>query len=272
MIGLDIVITGIPRSGTSYLCGLLNKVKNNIVINEPDRLSILLSASADPIVAADYYKMVRERVLSGKQIENKMIDGSIIEDTALRQNFEMYYPDYENEAFSLCTKNTLGYLSRLDKFPKVMPNAPIFACIRNPIDTIASWKTTFEHLKLASVAENFVIGSKKDVYLTDWQKEKVNEISKEKLVSRRRALFWTYLAEWIELNREILTIIDYNNIVLFPEETSRLILNGANRDIEFKVPVKPSSIRTGKRESLDSEDYKAIEEICQPIAEKMKIL
>jgi hypothetical protein len=273
MSGLDIIITGIPRSGTSYLCGLLDKVKNNVVINEPDRMSILLSEGAEPIAAANFYKSIRKSILSGEKIKNKMNSGKIIEDTAVLQNFEMYLPEYEDENFTLCTKNTLGYLSRLDKFEKVMPDSPIFACIRNPIDTIASWKTTFDHLKMASVATNFFIGSKNDIYLTAWQKTHLDIISKEESVARRRALFWSYLAEWIAINRGILTIINYDDIVLFPEKVLETVFDkiGVDDRIELKEAVKSSLVRTGKREFLDSDDYEAIEEICFPLVEKMEL-
>lgn len=36
---LNIILTGIPRSGTSYLCGLLDKTDNSVVINEPNGMS-----------------------------------------------------------------------------------------------------------------------------------------------------------------------------------------------------------------------------------------
>ena len=150
-----------------------------------------------------------------------MSGGRIIEDTALIQNFELYSPDFDGEDFTLCTKNTLGYLSRLDRFKDVMPQSPIFACVRNPIDTIASWKTTFDHLKNASVAEDFVIGSRNDVHLSSWQKEKINKIAVEKNVARRRALFWSYLAEWIIINKNLVTIVNYDDVVFIRNEFFR---------------------------------------------------
>jgi len=272
MRSLDIIITGIPRSGTSYLCGLLNKVSNNVVINEPDRMSILLSESSQPNAAADYYKRIRKSILAGEMIENKMSGGRIIEDTALIQNFELYSPDINDEGFTLCTKNTLGYLSRLDRFKDVMPQSPIFACVRNPIDTIASWKTTFDHLKNASVAEDFVIGSRNDVHLSSWQREKINMIAVEKNVARRRALFWSYLAEWIMINENLITIINYDDVVLHPQRVLQVVLADTGCPIETHEPVIPSVIRTGKRESLDSEDYEAIEEICFPVAKKIGLI
>jgi hypothetical protein len=32
----DIMITGFPRSGTSYFCSLLNKLPNFVALNEPE--------------------------------------------------------------------------------------------------------------------------------------------------------------------------------------------------------------------------------------------
>jgi len=272
MTGSDIIITGIPRSGTSYLCGLLDKVKNNVVINEPESMSFHLSEESEPRAVASYYQAVRESILSGKEIKNKMLGGKIIEDTAFSQNFEMYHPSIENNNFSLCTKNTLGYLSRLDKFQAIMPKSPIFACIRNPVDTIASWKTTFDHLKKGLLATDFLIGSKKDIYLSEWQKERVTFIAKEDSEVRRRALIWAYLAEWIWMNRDRLIIVNYNDVVLTPETITKCILSETGNIFELDSAMKSSKIRTDKRQYLDEEDFAAIEEYCFPIAKKMGLL
>lgn len=271
MAGLDIIITGIPRSGTSYLCGLLNKVKNNVVINEPESMSGLLSGESEPHAAANYYQSVRKAVLAGDMIKNKMIAGKIIEDTAFSENLEMYHPKVYNDNFSICTKNTLGYLSRLEKFPAVMPDSPIFACIRNPIDTLASWKSTFDHLKQAVLASDFLIGSVDDIYLSQWQKAQLKIIAEEASIPRRRALIWAYLAEWIWINREILTIIDYNDVVLSPHQVLKKIVEKTGNRFELIEPVKPSEIRTQRRSFLEVNDYKALEEICYPVAEKINI-
>ena len=272
--GLDIIITGIPRSGTSYLCGLLDKADNNVVINEPNGMSRYLGKQGTPDVLAKYYKKIRKAILSGEEIENKLSNGKIIEDTALYQKLELYYPQFVDETFSLCTKNTLGYLARLDKIKRVMPDSLIFACIRNPLDTIASWKTTFDHLKTAIVADDYIIGSKNDRFLSAWQQKQVQIIANENNLARRRAYLWAYLAKWIWRNKDILTIVKYDDIVLSPQSVIEAILSkgAGERGVVLTESVKPSNIRTGKRRFLSSSDCEAIEELCYPIARKMGVV
>jgi len=265
---LNIILTGIPRSGTSYLCSLLNKTDNSVVINEPNGMSKYMGMEEYPFVVTKYYNDVRLAVLNGDKIENKMYQGKIIEDTSLIQNFEEYIPTVFDENFSICTKNTLGYLFRLDKLKVLMPESSIFACIRNPIDTIASWKVSFEHLRTIELANDYIIGSKKDPFLTDWQREKIIKISEEKCVSRKRAMFWAYLAEWIYINKQLLTVVNYDDIVLSPVKVSKLILErvAGERGVVFKEPLESSHIRSKHRSRLNNADYSAIREFCNPIA------
>jgi len=271
---LNIIITGIPRSGTSYLCGLLSKTDNSVVINEPNGMSRYMSVEEYPKVVAKYYRDIRLAVLSGEKIENKMHQGKIIEDTSLIQSLEYYSPELFDNNFSICTKNTLGYLSRLDKLKVIMPDTSIFACIRNPIDTIASWKSSFEHLRTVVVANDYIIGSKNDPYLTEWQKEKIVKISEEKDLSRKRAMFWAYLAEWIFINKHELTVISYDDIVLSPVKIVSLILGrvAGERGIVFKEQPEPSKIRNMKRSGLNDADYNAINEFCNPVASRFECL
>ena len=60
--------------------------------------------------------------------------------------------------------------------------------------------------------------------------------------------------------------------MLFPERILKIILANNRNTFELTEEVKPSIIRTGKRESLDSEDYQVIEEICFPMAEKLGLI
>ena len=74
------------------------------------------------------------------------------------------------------------------------------------------------------------------------------------------------------LNEESLTTIKYDDIVLFSERVLQTILGNNHNQIEMLEPLKPSVIRTGKREVLDSDDYHAIEEICLPLAEALGLI
>ena len=76
----NLVITGIPRSGTSYVCALLNAIENTVLVNEPlEALQLLHNSSCRTL--ADYYAATRDSILKGLPIQNKIVDGRFIEDT-----------------------------------------------------------------------------------------------------------------------------------------------------------------------------------------------
>ncbi len=260
----DLILTGIPRSGTSYLCSLLHNLTNCVAINEPDRMSGTLRKDKLPYATLAFHASIRDAILKKETIQNKLLNGSLIEDTAILEQYETYQPDISRDDFLLCSKNTLGYLARLQGFQAIMPNTPIITCIRNPIDTIASWKQSFPHLETASAATQHIIGALNDDFISDWQKERLLKISNEPRVAYRRAMFWAYLADWIWENKTKLIIVHYEDIVTRPNDTLLKIFNQSTSPFTFepKKDFIPSTVRTHKRELLDNEDIKAIEDIC----------
>ena len=267
----DLIFTGIPRSGTSYLCALLHKVNNCVAINEPYKMSFYLADSALPSKVLDFHSITRADILNQKPIKNKLLAGKLIEDTAIIEQFEYYLPDVNRDDFLLCSKNTLGYLARLTGFQSIMPNAPIFACIRNPLDTIASWKQSFPHLESASCAIKHIIGGMNDPHLSDWQKEQLITIAKAPSIAYRRAMLWTYFATWIEKNKRRVNIVHYETMVLNPTAILQSIFSASSSTFPLTLgssPVLPSNIRMSKRILLDDEDKAAIQKVCTPIAQR----
>ena len=265
----DIILTGIPRSGTSYLCASLHKVRNCVVINEPYNMSIDLNKTKRPDAILNFHYSVRADILQKKSIKNKLFNGKMIEDTVLLQQYESYHPRIKSQDFLLGSKNTLGYLARLQEIKSLFPKTPILACIRNPIDTIASWKRSFPHLEQASFATQHVIGSKNDIHLSSWQKEQVLAISKEPKVSYRRAMLWAYLARWIWKHKHSVNVIHYEALVCNPNRVLREIFDVSIPSFPFSLTEEllPSTVRCNKRVLLDREDREAIEKICSPLFE-----
>jgi len=258
----EAIITGIPRSGTSYLCRLLHSIPNSVVINEPTQIFDPLNNNLTFWQIATYYQELRRDILEGKPIENKIKNGQIIEDTMKVDKRTCYQPQVSCPNFLLATKNTLAYLARVPQLKQVLPHAPIIACVRHPLDTIASWKTSFSHLKNASVAK-FSIGHVNDPFLTQWQRQHLAEIVATPRLALKRALLWRYLAEIVLMNAHQLIIIRYEDLVTQPkQELNRILqqiphapsLSGINTII-------PSSVRQ-KREVLDDEDLQSVSDIC----------
>lgn len=262
-------ITGLPRSGTSYLCAQLNKVRDCVVINEPSAIFSPLAQQPLPWGVPLYYRELRSRILDGEPIENKRRNGEFIEDTAVVDGVESYRPKVTRPDFLLATKNTLAYLARLPHLRRVMPHAAIIACIRHPLDTIASWKSTFPHLKNATV-ESLPIGNVDDPFLTEFHRQRLREIAATGNEALRRALLWRYLAEVLLENRDRIVLIRYEEMVADPKAAVSEILKNVAGAPALRVPrdIQPSSPRI-RRDILDEADRHAIGGICGQVAAEL---
>jgi hypothetical protein len=260
------VITGIPRSGTSYLCRLLHSVENCVVINEPRELYQRLQQAHLPEVA-QVYSMLRTAIERGEAIENKVSAGQVIEDTRQTPGFAWYHPTVTRPDFLLLTKNTLGYLARLPQIIELFAPLPIIACVRHPVDTIASWKNSFTHLSNAAVS-NFVTGSTHDELLSPWQRDQLVAIAAEAEVMRRRAMLWRYLAEWLWQQRESLLWVSYEESVQFPQKTVQTLLTQFHLPPQFTQIPQPSSLRLHRHE-VSAAEIAIIKQECEDIAQKL---
>ncbi|MDY6991577.1 MAG: sulfotransferase [Pseudomonadota bacterium] len=265
----EAIITGIPRSGTSYLCRLLHTVQNCVVINEPTQIFAPLKMLY-PWQIALYYQDLRRDILNSQPVENKLYRGQVIEDTAVIDDRNFYLPRVSRPDFLLCTKNTLAYVARLTHLKYVMPQAPIIACVRHPLDAIASWKSSFAHLERAAVTE-FAIGYLNDPLLEAWQQQHLQEITDTESLALKRALLWRYLAECVLRQRQNVILIRYEDLL----EQSGLWIKIILQQIPHAPPacytekITASSARKHKRSLLDDEDIQAISDICGQYATEL---
>lgn len=262
----DGIVTGIPRSGTSYLCTLLNKTGCAVAINEPTDIFQPLAAQQHPWGVGVYHRNVRQFVLDGQPVQNKMKDGVPVEDTDLADAQGLFTPDVKTMDFALFTKNTIAYLARIKELRKVFPQAPFVACIRNPYDAIASWKASSPHLRDADVT-NLPIGNPKDPFMSSIEIVALRRIASTQSAAIRRALLWRFLAGEILENINQLTLVHYESLVTDPGSVVSGILREFDGDdinaADFNF--EPSEIRS-KRDLLDDEDMLAIRSICGDVA------
>ena len=256
------IITGIPRSGTSYLCTLLNKLDNCVAINEPKETMGPLLTQIVPHGVAMQYRVLRRKILDGVPIENKLTGGIPTEDTVANDKTETYLPTVSSDDFLLFTKNTMAYMARLDQLRLALPNAHVIACVRNPYDTIASWKTSFPHLLNADI-NNSRFGNLNDPFMRGIDRYFLSQITNSHDVTIRRALLWRYLADTVLEHKDQLTILRYEDLVTDPAKKMESLLSVfENNTIDIKFDtLKKSTIRS-KREQLTKADFKAISSIC----------
>jgi hypothetical protein len=262
----EIIITGIPRSGTSYLCHLLHRMSNCVVLNEPPEAIPLLRNTKTPLALANFLRDRRRDVLLGIPIANKVESGQIIQDTAKLDKIETYTPQVDSPNFVLGIKETLPFLMRLPMLRQIFPNARFIACVRNPFDTIASWKGSFAHLNIAEVVRQ-PIGNPIDPWLTVRQQQELRAIAAIIDPASRRAAWWRFLANLILESLDRLILIRYEDLVTNPRQALAKILDGlpAGREV---APIEPSSIRR-RRELLGQDDLLAIRALCAQPAQAL---
>jgi hypothetical protein len=258
----DGLITGIPRSGTSLLCRLLDDVPGQVVINEPSEIFPVLNRDPPQRGLAELYCGWRGRVRAREPIENKVVDGRIIEDTATIDVRVPHVARVDGDDFVLWTKNTLAYAARLPRLAMDLPAAVFVACVRHPFDAIASWIGTFAHLRDADV-ERFPIGGPADPLLTDSQRAAVAIIRDCAAPALRRALLWRHLALTLLDRREDVHIVRYEDLVADPGgEVARILGLVAPSTGPAASIALPALTARSRRAALSVADIEAIADVC----------
>ena len=254
----NLVITGIPRSGTSYVCALLNAIENTVLVNEPlEALQLLHNSSCRTL--ADYYAATRDSILKGLPIQNKIVDGRFIEDTNENDVRNYYVPRVSDATFVFGSKNTFVYLVCLDKIRAQLPDAVVLACIRHPYDVIASWKRVrFPHLKNANPM--FFVD-----YATEQQRAEIIRIGRIAAVETRYAHLWAFLARCIISSIGNLVVLKYEQFVVDPVMQLANVYRSLGIDSP-QLPDMPVSRARTRRTELSAAEIDAIRMHCADTA------
>jgi hypothetical protein len=264
----DLIVTGIPRSGTSYVCKTLDSYDNVAVVNEPALLFEGLGYAADPWIVPVLHADLRARIDAGESVQNKLdAKGELTEDTAVQENLAAYYPSLRDGQWVLATKNTLAYMARLEGILRLMPDARVVACVRHPLDTVASWKGTFSHLAEGDPSK-LPVGGLADPFLPAHLRDGLQDIVRLADPALRRAAWWRLLAAEILRWGDRVQIIRYEDLVSNPEACMRQLLGPlAGNAGHTPALLKPSSARITRRQTLDEADWRAVSSLCSGVAE-----
>lgn len=263
----DLIITGIPRSGTSLISSMLHRFDNCVVLNEPGETYEAIDGADSSWQMPELFLATRARILAGKPVLNKFSQGRLAEDTFLKYELSYYTPKVKDQDFTLGMKHTLTYLARIEELARIFPQAVFLAMVRDPFQTIASWKSTFDHLKRAD-GTGFPIGSLSDKALKRDEKLRLEEIFTATEEAERRARYWNYLARIIITHKKRLHIIRYDDLVKDPESCLSPLIEKLNLG-------KPSGafpegkISRGKTAHLTEEDIDAIQRHCLATAAEL---
>jgi hypothetical protein len=137
----NVLITAIPRSGSSLFVNLINQIPNCVALNEISYTSMLFSL----------FRTLRRKIERGEPVVNKysadgqLATNTIIEDT----HFEERAMNVQNNNFLLAHKLTTTYLNRLEEL--VRSNWRIWVLVRHPLYTLGSWKRCPPHFTITQL-------------------------------------------------------------------------------------------------------------------------
>jgi hypothetical protein len=151
----DIVLTGLPRSGSTLVCALLNRVPDVVALHEPMPLpdwALVMSPEGVLREIGRFFCTARNSLLQTGSAPSHQLDGRVPlnpfadEKDASGLRHRLGVPGLLALApgtvlapnFTLVVKQNAGFAALLERLNE---DYSCFAVIREPISTIASWAT-----------------------------------------------------------------------------------------------------------------------------------
>ena len=145
-----LLITGVPRSGTTLCCHLMNSLRNTIALHEPipsERFNYLGKVEAVSMIKV-FAEDRRKEALASSKVQSKQSGGQIPSNPVMagqgklrEEHVTLDYlkiNKYLSPDFLLVIKHNALFTSLLNDLLK---DFRCYAIIRNPLATIASWQT-----------------------------------------------------------------------------------------------------------------------------------
>jgi hypothetical protein len=152
---LDVILTGVPRSGTTLVCALLNRVPSVVALDEPMPLPEWALRMTREMVIHEidhFFVKARNSLMHTGMAPSRQVDAQVPsnpfrdqkDDSGVRHahgtlGVLALAPDTVlSPDFVLVVKHTAGFTGLLEQLSR---KHPCFAVIREPIATLASWAT-----------------------------------------------------------------------------------------------------------------------------------
>jgi hypothetical protein len=173
--GVDVLLTGLPRGGTTLATELLGGLPDCVAVDEPMDMGHFLQGAVGqrsvkrsifgfrsdrPAAAPDvqriadnvmeFCRQARSSVLSDGTVVSKHVDGGVYgtkvadvlrsdgKRTELARRGQIHIDKPLTENFVLFVKHNSAFSAIL---PALQERAPLFAIVRNPLAVLASWNT-----------------------------------------------------------------------------------------------------------------------------------
>jgi hypothetical protein len=193
----DVLVTGIPRSGTTLSCHLLNKLPDVVALHEPMDVSRFFGVTdADEVRGiverwcAETRRSVLERgVAPSKQVGGKVPDnpvGAEIGASGARRRIvtkgEVTIDRPVTADFTLVVKHPALFTVLVEA---LAPRFPMIAIVRNPLPVLCSWNSVELHIRdgrvpaterlvpgLAEALERLPDATARQLHLVNWYFER----------------------------------------------------------------------------------------------------
>lgn len=217
----NFVITGIPRSGTSLLCNLINHIENVVCFNE---LEPLYQVDNLPHVFHTLRHQLKKRSLVPMSIST--ITGKEITDTQSK-HYERKFVEIDiksNKRLSVGSKINVPYLLQIEKILSF--GYKVIFVTRDPVYAIASWNMH------KNINEQYVTDSD----FKKWPRYKNFNFKSKDRIGRQVELYRRFddiMAKFL-----IDTVfIKYEKLIYDPELEISKILNLLDMDFELKEEI-----------------------------------
>ena len=150
----NVILTGVPRSGTTLICYLLNRLPDTVALAEPMDVSVFAKCENHHVICDEmehFFKETRRSIRVHKRAFSKHVDGLVTDnpisiqrpDSGLRSNIdswgEISITKQLAHDFMLAVKHPAAFTAILEALAK---RFPCYAIIRNPLSTLSSWSST----------------------------------------------------------------------------------------------------------------------------------
>jgi len=154
----QLLITGIPRSGTTLLTATIGKIPNVVALSEPIQQRELKRALSSPMEYAcrliGLMQTLRRQILDGVPVPNRFdknsgevasnywrsLKGEAGRQMVATSEIREEVIAVQDENFVLCIKNCEQFTSCLEALTQ-LPGVSIIALVRNPIASLLSWRS-----------------------------------------------------------------------------------------------------------------------------------
>lgn len=147
----NVLICGIPRSGTTLTCHLLNRLPDTVALHEPMRVKELAAIASHEERRArieQFCSEQRKSLHDRKKAKSKNVGGQVPDNSieqrrtgdTLRQSVasrgKIVIEKPLSPDFMLVVKHNSSFTAMLDG---LVPHFPVYAIVRNPLAILGSW-------------------------------------------------------------------------------------------------------------------------------------